>query len=63
VYSREEILNVLNAEYLRLEKIVNQKAGGMLAYESELSDKEAHYNCKRAIEHLNIKYNKAKQQD
>ncbi len=53
IYSREDILTVLNIEFLRLEKVVNSKPGGGLAYELQLSDKEAHSNCRSAIQHLN----------
>ncbi len=54
IYSRKEILTVLNVELLRLEKVVNHKPGGGLAYELQLSDKEAHYNCRSAIQYLNL---------
>ncbi len=53
-YSKESVLEVLNQELQRLDGILAEKQGGMTAYEIQLEDKDARWNCKAAINYLKL---------
>lgn len=51
-YAVDDILEILQAEFERLEIVIKGRVGSGTAYEFMLLNQDAHYNCKAAIAHL-----------